>query len=101
MVRLLIIAPLLLVLVLFALSNTAPVRLGLWPTGFSLEAPVSLAILGGMAIAFLAGGLLVWVSELAQRRRARRAEHAIRLLEAQVQELKSHMPVQTLPRSIP
>jgi lipopolysaccharide assembly protein A len=100
MVRLLIIAPLLLVLVLFALSNTAPVRLGLWPTGFSLEAPVSLAILGGMAIAFLAGGLLVWVSELAQRRRARRAEHAIRLLEAQVQELKSHMPVQTLPTSI-
>jgi lipopolysaccharide assembly protein A len=101
MVRLLIIAPLLLVLVLFALSNTAPVRLGLWPTGFSLEAPVSLAILGGMAIAFLAGGLLVWVSELTQRRRARRAEHAIRLLEAQLQELKSHMPVQTLPTSIP
>jgi lipopolysaccharide assembly protein A len=101
MVRLLIIAPLLLVLVLFALSNTVPVRLGLWPTGFSLEAPLSLAILGGMAIAFLAGGLLVWVSELAQRRRARRAEHTIRLLEAQVQELKSRMPVHTLPRSIP
>lgn len=101
MVRLLIIAPLLLVLVLFALSNTVPVRLGLWPTGFSLEAPLSLAILGGMAIAFLAGGLLVWVSELAQRRRARRAEHTIRLLEAQVQELKSRMPVHTLPTSIP
>jgi lipopolysaccharide assembly protein A len=101
MVRILIIAPLLLVLVLFALSNTAPVRLGLWPTGFSLEAPLSLTILGGMAIAFLAGGLLVWVSELTQRRRARRAEHAVRLLEAQVQELKSHMPVQTLPTSTP
>ncbi len=101
MVRLLIIAPLLLVLVLFALSNTAPVRLALWPTGFSLEAPLSLAILGAMAIAFLAGGLLVWVSELAQRRRARRAEHAVRLLEAQVQELKSHMAVQTLPTSTP
>ena len=101
MLRLLIIAPLLLVLVLFALSNTAPVQLGFWPTGFSLEAPLSLAILGGMAVAFIAGALLVWVSELAQRRRARRAEHAIRLLEAQVQDLKSRMPAQTLPSSAP
>lgn len=101
MLRLLIIAPLLLVLVLFALSNTTPVQLGLWPTGFSVEAPLSLAILGGMAVAFLAGGLLVWVSELAQRRRARRAEHAIRLLEAQVQELKSRMPVPARPASSP
>ena len=101
MLRLLIIAPLLLLVVLFALSNTAPVRLGLWPTGFSSEVPLSIAILGGMAVAFPAGGFLVWISELAQRRRARRAEHAIRLLEAQVQELKSHVPAQTLPRSAP
>ncbi len=101
MFRWLIIAPLLLLLVLFALSNTAPVRLALWPTGVSGEVPLSLAILGGMAVAFLGGGLLVWVSELAQRRRARRAEHTIRLLEAQVQELKTHVPVQTLPTSRP
>jgi len=101
MLRLLIIAPLLLVLVLFALSNTAPVRLGLWPTGFSREVPLSIAILGGMAVAFLTGGLLVWISELSQRRRARRAERVVRLLEAQVQELKSHVPVQTLPTSTP
>jgi len=101
MLRLLIIAPLLLLLVLFALSNTAPVQLGLWPTGFSRQVPLSIAILGAMAVAFLAGGLLVWISELSQRRRARRAEHAIRLLEAQVQELKSHVPAQILPRPTP
>jgi lipopolysaccharide assembly protein A len=87
--------------VLFALSNTTPVRLGLWPTGFSREVPLSLAVLGGMAVAFLAGGLLVWVSELAQRRRARRAEQAIRLLEAQVEQLKSRVPAQPLPTSAP
>lgn len=101
MLRLLIIAPLLLLLVLFALSNTAPVRLGLWPTGFSWEVPLSLAVLGGMAVAFVAGGLLVWVSELAQRRRARRAEQAIRLLEAQVEQLKLRVPVPPLPTSAP
>ena len=43
--RLLILAPFLLFLVWFALSNTVPVRVGLWATGWSLEAPLSLAIL--------------------------------------------------------
>ena len=90
--RLLIAFPILLLLALFALSNTAPVRMLFWPTDYALELPLSLAILGGMAIAFLLGGLVVWVSELGQRRRARRAEHTIRLLEAQVQELKGRLP---------
>jgi lipopolysaccharide assembly protein A len=90
--RLVIGLPLLLLLVLFALSNTEPVRLHLWPTDYALELPLSLAVLGAMAIAFLGGGVLVWVTELAQRRRARRAEQAVRLLEAQVQELKARLP---------
>jgi putative membrane protein len=95
--RLLIALPFLLLLVLFALSNTAPVRLRLWPTDYALELPLSLAVLGAMAIAFLLGGALVWLSELAQRRRARRAEQAVRLLEAQVQELKARLPQAPLP----
>jgi hypothetical protein len=57
-----------------------------------VELPLALAVLGGMAVAFLAGGLLVWISELAQRRRARRAEQTVQLLEAQVQELKARLP---------
>lgn len=76
-------------LVLFALSNTEVVRLGLWPTGYGIEVHLSIAILVAMAIAFLLGALVVWVSELAQRRRARRAERTVRLLEAQIEELKA------------
>jgi lipopolysaccharide assembly protein A len=90
--RLLIGLPLLILLVLFALSNKAPVRLGLWPSDYTLQLPLSLTVLVAMAIAFLAGGVTVWVSELAQRRRARRAEQTVRLLEAQVQELKARLP---------
>jgi lipopolysaccharide assembly protein A len=90
--RLLIGLPLLLLLVLFALSNTVPVRLGLWPSDYTLQLPLSLTILGGMAIAFLAGGTIVWLSELGQRRRARHAEQTVRLLEAQVQDLKTRLP---------
>jgi uncharacterized integral membrane protein len=95
--RLLILAPFLLLLVLFALSNTAPVRLGLWPTDLTLQLPLSLAIIGAMAVAFLLGGVLVWLSELGQRRRARRAEHAVRRLEAKLQQLKERMPPPVLP----
>jgi uncharacterized integral membrane protein len=87
--RWLIALPLLLLLVSFALSNSADVRLGLWPTDFALELPLSLVVLGAMAVALLAGALLVWISELALRRRARHAEQTIRLLEAQVQELRT------------
>lgn len=94
---LLIALPLLVLLVLFALSNTEPVQLALWPSDYTLQVPLSLAVLGAMAIAFFAGGLMVWLSELGQRRRARRAEQALRLLEAQVQELKARLPQAQLP----
>jgi uncharacterized integral membrane protein len=76
-------------LVLFALSNTEIVRLGIWPTDYSLEVHLSLAILIAMAVAFLLGAMVVWMSELSQRRRARRAERAVRLLEAQIEALKA------------
>jgi uncharacterized integral membrane protein len=91
MLRIVIAGPFLLLLVLFALSNPQPVTLGLWPTDFSVEVPLSLAVLGAMGVAFLAGALLLWVSVLVARRRAARAERAVRLLEAQVSELKARL----------
>ena len=85
-------------LVLFALSNTQIVRLGLWPLDYGLELHLSVAILGAMAIAFLLGALVVWLSALAQRRRARRAENLVRLLEAQIEDLKARVvPPLSLP----
>ena len=75
-------APLLLLLVLFAVSNRAPVTLGLWPTGLAVEAPLALIVLVAAALGFLAGALLLWVGALGHRRRARRAEARLRKLEA-------------------
>ncbi len=83
-------------LVMFALSNTEIVRLGLWPTDLTIEVHLSLAILIAMAIAFLFGGVLVWFSALSQRSRARRAERVVRQLEAQVEQLKAR-PALSLP----
>ena len=68
-------------LVLFALSNTEVVRLGIWPTDYGLDVHLSLAILVAMAVAFLVGALVVWMSELGQRARARRAERTVRMLK--------------------
>ena len=90
--RLLIAAPFLLLLVIFALSNRAPVTLGLWPTDLHLAAPLSLVVFAAAAIGVLLGACLVWVNELRQRRRARRAEAAVRRLEAERQALQARMP---------
>jgi putative membrane protein len=82
--------------VLFVLSNMEPVKIGLWPTDYSVDLPLSLAILGSMAVAFLLGALAVWVAELGQRRRARQAERTVRLLEAKIEELKARPPAASM-----
>ncbi len=87
MLRFLILLPFLIVLVAFALSNPQPVPLGLWPTDFSVEVPVSLAILASSGLFFFLGALFVWFGSVAARTRHRRSERRARALEA---ELKSH-----------
>ena len=89
--RFILALPVVLVLVLFALTNTQPTQLGLWPTDLSITVPLSFAVLGAMAVTFLLGALVVWPGILAARARARRAERTRRLLEAQVAELKAEM----------
>jgi putative membrane protein len=91
MLRLLLLLPVFVLLVLFALSNQEPIHLVLWPTDVSVEVPLSLAMLGAMAVAFILGALVVQISVFAARRRARRAERMARRLEEQVRELKSRL----------
>jgi uncharacterized integral membrane protein len=96
-VRLVILAFLLLLLVLFVLSNTAALRLGLWPTDYTLTLPASIVILGAMALSFLAGALLVWLGELARRRRARQLEQTVKLLEDQLKALRAQLEPKSSP----
>lgn len=96
--RPLLAAPFLVIVVLFALSNTEPVSLAFWPTELRLRLPLALAVLAAMAIAFIAGGLLVWSEALRQRRRARRAETAVKLLEARLLEAGPNVPLPVTPR---
>ena len=75
-----------LILVVFALSNREAVSLGFWPTDYTAQIPLSAAILVGMAVAFFLGAAVVWVEHLGLRRRARRAENAVSRLQAQLAE---------------
>lgn len=82
--------PLLLLLVLFALSNSQPVPLELFPFGqLPFDVPLSVAILAAMGFGFLLGGLRLWTTALRHRRAARKAEAAMRVLEAKHRELQA------------
>ena len=90
--RLILLSPLLLLAILFALSNAQPVRLGLWPTDWMMVAPLSLVILGAMGIAFLLGALSTWIVGLSARLRARRAERAAAALRTELDAAQSRLP---------
>ena len=85
---LLIAAPFLIFLLLFAVSNREMVRIALWPTDWTVEVMLAVAVLGAAAIAFLLGALTVWVTGLGRGRRLRRAEQTVALLEDQNRALK-------------
>jgi putative membrane protein len=90
--RFLLAIPVLIAIALFAVSNRQPVAIGFWPTDLDLVVPLSGAVLAVAAFAFLVGGILVWLTELRVRRRARRAEARVEVLEEEVRTLRARLP---------
>ncbi len=82
-VRAIVAAIVLVLIVIFALSNKQRVILGFWPTGYTWETPLSVAVLVVAAVFFIGGALLGSSGAMAARRRARRAEARLRVIEAQ------------------
>jgi putative membrane protein len=95
MLRLIPALILVLVLIIFGLSNRQAVTLGFWPTDYAATIPLSVAILIGMAIAFVLGAAIVWLDHLGLGRRARRAEAQVARLQAQLAqaELRAQPPI--------
>jgi uncharacterized integral membrane protein len=87
MLRALFLAPFLLILVAFALSNQQPVTLALWPTDLALEVPLSIAVLSIASLFFVLGAVIVWIPALRARRRAHLATKKVAVLET---KLKAH-----------
>lgn len=81
--------PIALFAVLFAISNRDPVTFALWPTPFTLQAPVYLATLLALVVGFVAGGFIAWANQHRNRARARRAEDRVYYLERELQETQA------------
>jgi uncharacterized membrane protein YciS (DUF1049 family) len=89
MLRLILLLPVLVVLVLFGLSNREEVLLRLWPLDFTWVVPLSTAMLIFAAVFFLCGALVASTAGLRHRTRARRAERAAQVLEAELNEYRA------------
>lgn len=87
MLRLIVAVPLIVVLVIFAVSNRQNVAITF--LGWETSVALSVAVLLAAAAFFLLGALVVWFGELRQRRRARRAENRVRELELQLTEARA------------
>ena len=86
MVRLLVLIPVVIVIVAFALSNQMPVQLGLWPTGLVWDVPLSVAVLAVGGGCFVLGAVVTWAGRIAANARAMQAERTVAQLRAQLAE---------------
>lgn len=93
MFALILALPLLLVLVLFAVSNADPVSLHLWPFDLVWVVPLAGAVLGAALLAFLLGAVLAWGAGLRFRAQARQLRRANERLEAELTELRAQKAV--------
>ena len=87
--RWLLILPLLLVLVLFAVSNMQPAAVGLWPFDLTWQAPLAVVVLLIAALAFLLGAFIAWAAGGPSRRRARARIRAGEAAQAELAELRA------------
>ncbi|MFN4090725.1 MAG: lipopolysaccharide assembly protein LapA domain-containing protein, partial [Alphaproteobacteria bacterium] len=72
------------VLVLFAISNRQLVEVGLWPLDATLTVRLFLPVLVFGFVAFLAGGVVAWVSAAPARRLSRQRKRRVAELEQRI-----------------
>ena len=66
--------PVMIVAVVFAVSNREAAALNLWPFGITVEAPLFILVLGSGLFGVVLGGAITWLSAGKKRQRAREAE---------------------------
>lgn len=73
----LVAAPLMILAIVFAVSNMGAVELSLWPLAERQLVPVFLVVFAAFAVGFFAGGLVAWIGGHRHRVRARAAAHRV------------------------
>jgi len=72
--------------VLFAVSNRGIVTFSLWPTPFTVDAPIYLATLLFLAVGFVLGGVITWLGQGRHRRRGRVMADRAAILERDLKD---------------
>ncbi len=80
--------PLMIVAVVFAVTNRSGATLNLWPLGITLEAPLFVLVLLSLLVGLIAGGTIAWMSAGRARRRARAAEYRANSAERELDTLR-------------
>ena len=89
--------PLGVLFVLFAVSNRTEVTVSLWLADF-VPVPLYLPVFGGILVGFCAGAIIVGVTSLRWRGRARRGTRRVAELEGELARLR-HGPDSSLART--
>ncbi len=82
----LLLLPLTLIFMAFAIANRHGVTLSLDPTPFSIQAPLYGFIFAGIFVGLVAGGLISWLRAGGCRRQLRQEKRNIRRLESELRE---------------
>ena len=83
--------PLLILFVVFAVANRAPVEVNLWPLDMRVSLPLFLTVLVTLFVGFVVGGLVSWWSGHRSRERARRARYEIDSLNRDLLDTKRQL----------
>lgn len=78
--------------IVFAIRNNAEQSVDLWPLPFIVELPLYALVLLAIAVGFVFGTALTWISEGKWRRLARRRKRQIAALDREIAALKPDTP---------
>ena len=84
----LLLLPLAVIVVVFAIHNRDAVAIDLWPLTLQASPPLFVLVLGVFLAGFLIGGTVAWLSGGRSRGRARKEQHRLMDLERDVAEKK-------------
>ncbi len=86
-----ILFPLAVVLIVFAVSNRGPIAINLWPVPVSVEIPLFILLFAVLTIGVVWGGVATWMSGGNARKIARAKVREARSSEMEIKRLKSQV----------
>ncbi len=85
----LLLLPLIVLFVAFAIANRHIVTLSLDPTPISIRAPLYSFVLAGIFVGLLVGGLIAWLRAGRWRRQLRDEQRSVRRLESELRQAEN------------